>query len=178
MFVAPSLLAFCLSVLLPTLVRANCECGYTVRSTLYTELLETDFLHLTNITNNTDWLPQKYQITPALARGPFGKDASPSNVVSNPLANKYDWAGNGIKGGDAGLQLIVKGGEPPQGGMIPMAEIVTNRTDFLYGSFRVGMRMTAVNGTCGGFFWVCRICLRFQHPISIQPRSNSHSLVL
>ena len=155
MFVPPSLPTLLLSLLLATLVRADCECGYTVNSTLYTDLLEADFLHLTNITNNTDWLPQKYQITPAVARGPFGKDASPNNVVPNPLASKYDWAGNGIHGGDAGLQLIVRGGAPPPpGGLIPMAEIVTNRSDLLYGSFRVGMRMTAVNGTCGAFFWV------------------------
>ncbi len=155
MFAPSPLLTFVLSLLLPTLVQANCECGYTVNSTLYTDLIESDFLHLTNITNNTDWIPQKYQIKPELARGPFGKDARLNNVLPNPLANHYDWAGNGVNGGDAGLQLIVRGGVPPKGGLIPMAEIVTNRTDILFGSFRVGMRMTATNGTCGAFFWVC-----------------------
>ena len=154
MFVAASLLSWVASLLLATLVQADCECGYVVNSTLYTDLLETDFLHLNNITNNTDWQAQKYQITPALARGPYGKDASPNNVVPNPLANHDDWAGNGINGGDAGLQMVVKGGVLPKGGMIPMAEIVSNRTDLLYGSFRVGMRLTATNGTCGAFFWV------------------------
>ena len=171
MFVAPLLLTSVLSLLLATLVRADCECGYTVNSTLYTDLLETDFLHLNNITNNTDWQAQKYQISPALARGPYGKDASLSNVIPNPLANHYDWAGNGINGGDAGLQMIVRGGVPPQGGMIPMAEIVSNRTDVWYGSFRVGMRLTATNGTCGAFFWVCHLSAVSIH----QHRTNTDS---
>lgn len=37
-----------------------------------------------------------------------------------------------------------------------MAEIVTNRSDIMYGSFRAGMKIAAVNGTCGAFFWVWR----------------------
>jgi len=89
------------------LVNGNCECGYTVNTTLYTDLIETDFLHLANITTNTDWQPQNYSVTSQLARGPFGKNASVADVVANPLKSMDDWAGNGQNGGDAGLQLYV-----------------------------------------------------------------------
>ena len=147
-----SLSAF--ATLLASLVRADCECGYTVNSTLYTDLIESDFLHLHNITNNTDWIRQDYQASAELVRGPYGKHAQVENVVTNPLKSQYDWSGNGINGGDAGLQLIVRGGDPGKGGLIPIAEMATNRTDILYGSFRAGMKIAAVNGTCGAFFWV------------------------
>jgi len=137
------------------LVRASCECGYTVNSTLYTDLIESDFLHLQNITTDTDWTPQEYQISAEIARGPYGKNPQKRNVVANPLKSQYDWSGKGINGADPGLQLIVRGGDPGKGKLIPMAELVTNRSDILYGSFRAGMKIAAVNGTCGAFFWVC-----------------------
>ncbi|KAK4694926.1 hypothetical protein P7C71_g2735, partial [Lecanoromycetidae sp. Uapishka_2] len=130
------------TLLLTPLVHANCECGYTANSTLYTDLIETDFLHLADIFTDTDWQPQNYTVTPALARGPYGKNASLSNVVTNPLKSKYDWAGDGVNGSDAGLQLFVRGGIP-QNGLIPMAELATARGDLLYGTYRVGMKATS-----------------------------------
>ena len=153
MFASPY--TFLLSVaalVLPALVRADCECGYVVNSTLYTDLLETDFLHSSSVT--TDWQAQKYSVQPQVSRGPYGKDAEVANVVPNPLKSKDDWSGNGTKGGEAGLQLIVRGGIPKDR-LIPMAELVSTREDMLYGSFRTAMRMTGTNGTCGAFFWVC-----------------------
>lgn len=152
MFIAP-FNAFC-TLLLATLVRCDCECGYTVNSTLFTDLVESDFLHIENITTNTDWQPQEYTVPADLARGPYGKDATLENVVANPLESQDDWAGDGVNGGDAGLQLFVRGGTPDEGGLIPMAELVTTRNDILYGSFRAGMKISSVNGTCGAFFWV------------------------
>jgi len=136
------------------LVRANCECGYTVNSTLYTDLIESDFLHLQNITTEPDWEAQEYQVPAEIARGPYGKNALKKNVVENPLKSQYDWSGKGINGADPGLQLIVGGGDPGKGNLIPMAELVTNRSDIFYGSFRAGMKIPAINGTCGAFFWV------------------------
>lgn len=142
-------------------VRSDCECGYTVDSLLYTDLLESDFLHLPNITTDTDWDPQKYNISADIARGPFGKNATLQNVVSNPLKSKDKnvWTGESQLGGDAGLQLIVRGGVPSDG-LIPMAELTTERNDLYYGSFRAGMKLTGTNGTCGAFFWVCRVLFR------------------
>ncbi|KAA6408617.1 MAG: glycoside hydrolase family 16 [Lasallia pustulata] len=145
------LLALLLLLLSPP-TRADCECGYTVNATLYTDLLETDFLHLPNITRDTDWQPQNYTVSPAAARGPYGKNASLSNVVANPLHDNNTSAGPGLLGGDPGLQLWVRGGIP-QDGLIPIAEIASARDDMLYGSFRASMKLTGTPGTCGAFFW-------------------------
>ena len=41
--------------------------------------------------------------------------------------------------------------------MIGMGEIVSERTDMLYGSFRVAMQLTGEAGTCGAFFFVSYI---------------------
>lgn len=154
MFFASSILL----LLLAHFVHSDCECGYTVNSTLYTDLIETDFLHLANINTDTDWQPQNYTVTPELARGPYGKNASLSNIVANPLKSQYDWAGNGINGGDAGLQVIVRGGVP-QDGLIPMGELASTRSDLLQGTFRAGMKVTPTSGTCGAFFWVSTFIL-------------------
>lgn len=154
MFATPcSIFAFFTVFYLPSLVRSDCECGYLVDNTLYTDLLETDFLHANNVTG--DWQAQNYTVSPDESRGPYGKSASVNNVVSNPTRRKSDWAGQGTKGGDAGLQLIVRGGIP-QNKLIPAAELVSIRSDLYYGSYRTAMRLTGVNGTCGAFFWVCQ----------------------
>ena len=155
MFLSPiALFPLLTTIALVRLTRASCECGYTLNTSLYTDLLETDFLHLPNITADTDWQPQNYTVTAANARGPYGKNASLTNVLANPLKSQYNWAGAGINGGDAGLQLFVRGGIPADG-LVPIAEIATSRTDLWFGTFRVGMKITKTNGTCGAFFWVC-----------------------
>jgi hypothetical protein len=135
---------------------AYCECGYSVNRTsdasfeVFTDLFENDFLHAANPTDER-WTPQQYNVTPKLARGPYGKEFRLANVVSNPLRDPFSWAGASVNGGDAGLQLWVR---KDADGLIPAAEIAAQRTDILYGSFRVGMKMSKVNGTCGAFFWV------------------------
>lgn len=151
--------SICFLSFLHPVVRADCECGYTVNSAVYTELIETDFTQVKSIATNTDWAPQSYTVDQAMARGPFGKNASLTNVLSNPLKNKDQPTGDSVRGGDAGLQLIVRGG-PPANGLIPIAEISSERTDLFYGSFRAGMKLTGTNGTCGAFFWVCSIACR------------------
>ncbi|KAL8898976.1 MAG: hypothetical protein Q9207_006429 [Kuettlingeria erythrocarpa] len=139
------------ALLFASTTSANCECGYTVNGTLYTDLTESDFLHLKDV-NQSGWSPQDYTVPADKARGPYGKNASPKQIVFNPLKSQYDWAGDGIKGGDAGVQLFVGGGVP-EDGLIPIAEMTTNRTDILYGSFRTGLKLTGTPGTCGAFFW-------------------------
>jgi len=138
------------TLLLARVVTANCECGYTVGSSLYTELLETDFLH-TNVSVDPDWAPQNYTVTPAASNGPYGKNASVTNVVSN-LLPANDWMGDGSLGGTGGLQLWVRGGIPKDG-LVPMAECAATREDMLYGSYRASMKLSGVNGSCGAFFW-------------------------
>lgn len=136
----------------------DCSCGYLVHAAtnveqqLYTEILETDFLHVQDMVSNPCWSPQEYNVTAAIGRGSYGKEATPANVVPNPYANLTTWTGPGILGGNAGLQLWVD--STLVDGLVPMGEIASKRMDMSYGSFRVGMEVTAVPGTCGAFFWV------------------------
>ncbi len=132
-----------------------CPCGFAVNGsdTVFTDMVETDFLHLTNITDAIDWQVQEYNVTRKNARGPFGKLAAPENVVANPLQDQYSWNGSSVLGGDPGMQMWVRG--VPVEGMVGMGEIAALRDDMLYGTFRVGMKLTGVRGTCGAFFWVC-----------------------
>ena len=123
---------------------ASCQCGFSVNSTsdpqyqIFTDYLETDF------TRGTlgGWIAQDYNITPAVARGPQGKLASQKNVVPS----------------SSGLQLWVR--SQLLDNMIPMAEVDSQRTDMLYGSFRMRAKMTNVNGTCGAMFWVTMVSSR------------------
>ncbi|TKA66637.1 hypothetical protein B0A55_10862 [Friedmanniomyces simplex] len=128
---------------------AACSCAYytlnatnTPNHAIFTESLETDFTQpnasLTwDSTPNFGWQAQAYNVTSTAARGPYGKTAEISNVVLNPQG--------------LGLDLWVR--SQPLEGMVPIAEVVTARTDILYGSFRAGMKTTGVNGTCGAFFF-------------------------
>lgn len=154
---------------------SDCTCGYSVNinsSTnssqsyaIFTELLETDFTHTTQIHYplNPCWRPQEYEISPSWAHGTYGKSANLSNVVPNPFSSWNNWVNtSGIYGSEApGLQLWV-GATPihiwhirESYEVITMGEIMSNRSDILYGSFRVAMQVTGTPGTCGAFFWVC-----------------------
>ncbi|KKY27042.1 putative galactosyl transferase [Diplodia seriata] len=155
-----------LALLLPSLVTAKCECGYSVNKTsdeshmVWTDMMETDFLHIDDLSNRTDslghgmnnigWVPQAYNVSAEDARGQRGKMAQVENVVANPLMDKSEWAGQALSPGDAGLQLIVR--STLVDNMVPFGELVSTRTDMRYGSFRVQMKMSWVPGTCGAFF--------------------------
>ncbi|KAF2762856.1 concanavalin A-like lectin/glucanase [Pseudovirgaria hyperparasitica] len=138
-------------------VLASCECGYSVNSTtdekhaVFTDLHETDFLHISDLNTPTGWRPQDYKVSPRDARGPYGKSFSIANVIPNPMKNNYDWAGESARGGDAGLQLWVR--SKVQTVNVGSAELAGDRQDMLYGSFRVAMKMSRYSGTCGAFFW-------------------------
>ncbi|KAF2138694.1 glycoside hydrolase family 16 protein [Aplosporella prunicola CBS 121167] len=143
---------------LPNTASAKCECGYSLNKTtdasheVWTDLLETDFMHADTLNSESiGWSPQEYNVTSKSARGPYGKMASLANVIANPLKNSWDWSGEGIHGGDPGMQLWARSEIVED--MVGMGEIVADRTDMLYGSFRVAMKLTAVPGTCGAFFW-------------------------
>ena len=138
---------------------AACECGYSLNKTsdadyaVFTELIENDFLHTsTEDFTTVGWQPQVYNVTAANARGPYGKDMELSNIISNPLKDSKSWSGQAEHGGDAGLELWVRGNH--QDGLVSGAEIITERTDALLGSFRVGMKLSNSSGTCGAFFYV------------------------
>lgn len=167
-----------------TPVHARCECGFTVNDTdkhpfaLFTDLLETDFLHLEYLPNATTWnkpkfdigwQPQVYNVTPVAARGPYGKYVAASNVVANPISGAMNWSGPGALGGDPGLQVWARSrihnladGDHIDS-LVGMGEITSLRDDMLYGSFRVGLKTSPVNGTCSAFFWVSTRANRSDH---------------
>jgi len=142
-----------------TSTATSCSCGYAINSpssnttTVYTQLLETDFLHLYSTSKNPCWQPQTYNVTASDARGPQGKLATPKNIVPNPLSSWDVWEGDGILGGDPGLRVWVNATEVD--GMVPLGEMVSLRDDMLYGSYRINMKVSGTPGTCGAFFWVC-----------------------
>ncbi|KAF2198071.1 concanavalin A-like lectin/glucanase [Delitschia confertaspora ATCC 74209] len=135
---------------------AYCECGYSVNKTtdtqheIFTDLIENDFLHTSKI-EGSGWRPQEYNVSAKDARGPYGKQFLPENIVPNPLKDKKKWGGESKEGGDAGLQLWVRGDHSK--GFISASEMASDRKDTLYGSYRVGMKLSASQGTCGAFFW-------------------------
>jgi len=135
---------------------ADCECGYSVNATsymLFTDLIETNWLHIKNASLDTDWQPQNFSVDPQDSHGPYGRAARVGNVVSNPLKDQYSSAGPSVLGGDAGLQLWVR--STLEGGdLVSTAEIDTMRNDLLYGSFRAAFKLTGIPGTCGAFFYV------------------------
>ncbi|KAF2429770.1 concanavalin A-like lectin/glucanase, partial [Tothia fuscella] len=114
---------------------AICECGFSTNethNTVFTDYLEQDFTN-----GKVDgWIPQEYNVSQQDARGPYGKQAHPENVVPT----------------SQGLELWVRPSHI-ENKTIPMAEVASKRTDMLFGSFRIRARMSGVNGTCGAFFW-------------------------
>lgn len=139
----------------------GCSCGYTTtsprskNSAAFTEILETDFLRVSHY--QSAWIAQAYNVTPTGSRGSYGKSAQVGNVISNPIPSPHDWGGVGVHGSDPGLELWSRAGlvdiPGTDGKMIPIAEMVSTRNDILYGSFRIGLKTTDVNGTCGAFFF-------------------------
>jgi hypothetical protein len=115
--------------------------------------MESDFLH-TKTDNMTavGWRPQEYNMSAKAARGPFGKQFVVENVETNPLKDSDSWSGESDHGGDAGLQLWVRGDHAH--GFVSGSEMASVRDDALYGSYRVGMKLSGSNGTCGAFFYV------------------------
>ncbi|KIH90217.1 glycoside hydrolase, family 16 [Sporothrix brasiliensis 5110] len=134
---------------------ADCECGYSTvidgDVQAFTDLIETDFAHLDNISTNTDWVRQAFNVTSEKDRGSYGEMYAIENMRTQPDPNGQVEDGQAKNGQPAGLDLTVKANIVA--GMVPVSEIDTNRTDILYGSFRAGMKLTNVSGTCSAFFW-------------------------
>jgi hypothetical protein len=161
----PSLLLLAMS----RFSNAACECGYSINKTsdtshaVFTELLENDFLHTsTEDFNKIGWQAQVYNVSSKNARGPFGKSMDMENIVTNPLKDSKAWAGDAEHGGDAGVELWVRGDHGD--GFVSSSELVTMRNDSLYGSFRVGMKLSNSSGTCGAFFFVRSLESLMQSP--------------
>lgn len=134
----------------PHLVLADCECGYrvsvnttntttagTTAQYVLTDLIETNFANISDLSKNTDWVRQAFNTTATQARGTYGQMTAVENV-------------NSTEGG--GLGITVRAGTTD--GMVQGGEIDTARLDVFYGTFRSSMRLTDVSGTVSAFFWV------------------------
>ncbi|OAA59377.1 Concanavalin A-like lectin/glucanase [Cordyceps fumosorosea ARSEF 2679] len=128
-----------------------CSCGYQVggangESWLFTEVIETDFTRVKSIAAATDWRRQEFNVSAEAGRGKYSKYFTPKNVAIGPGG-----ATQGASGKQAGVELSV--GATIVNGAVPVAEMDTARQDLLWGSFRAGMKLTPVQGTCAAFFW-------------------------
>lgn len=139
------------------LFAADCECGYSINSTgdalhqVFTEVLESDFTTISNISLDTDWVAQEWKVEPEASKGPYGRQTMVTNIISNPVKN-LTAGSEGINGGPSGIELYVR--KVNQGERyVPVAELDSYRSDMLYGSFRAAFQTTKINGTCAAFFW-------------------------
>ena len=147
-----------LLIILARLVRADCECGYSIKDPksdlefyTFTDVIETDFTRMDDMMQNSDWVPTSYEVSAEKGRGEYGKIFDKENVVHRREGSEED--PQPPEDAARGLELVVD--QELVDGHVPGAEIDTARLDIHWGSFRVGMRTTDVNGTCAAFFWVC-----------------------
>lgn len=137
-------------------VFGHCECGYSVRDQgakdatwIFTDIIESDFKESKDISRNSDWMRQQFNVSAKAGRGEYGKAFIPSNIgIFAPPSS-----GNGQRPEQSGLKLRV--GSDIANGAVSGAEMDTTRQDIYHGSFRTGMKLTRTNGTCAAFFWVC-----------------------
>lgn len=141
---------------------ADCECGYAITSDssenlVFTDLLESDFVHL-DVTDRSQgygrygWAAQAFNMSMQAARGPYGEFFTLDNVVANNIADIRVFDTAGEKGGDAGVRLVVKSESVDS--MLSTSEIATTDLNYFHGTFRAGIKLTGVAGTCSAFFWV------------------------
>lgn len=75
------------------------------------------------------------------------------NSVSNAIADLRNWTTAPVLGGDPGLRLLVAPGIPPNS-LVPVAEVDSSRVDLLYGSYRFGVKVPSIAGTCTSVYFV------------------------
>lgn len=151
-------LLFALAGLAQAQAQRSCQCGLSVASRdnetdswLFTEMIETDFSTVQDMTTMTDWVRQEYNVSAEDGRGEYGKAFVTSNV--EPMIN------NGVLGDEASGRgekrvLGLKVNSSLSDDAVPAAEIDSSRLDLHWGSYRTGMKVTGSNGTCSAFFWV------------------------
>jgi hypothetical protein len=137
---------------------ADCECGYSTAAAgeptifTFTDLLESDFTRVADITASPDWDRPEFNKTKEAARGMYGQNFDGSNIVSFPATRTKDRCKIADDGLDAGLRLAVK--KSIVDGYVPGAELDSSRLDIFQGSFRTSMKLSSTPGTCAAFFWV------------------------
>ncbi|KAM0260033.1 hypothetical protein ACHAQJ_002957 [Trichoderma viride] len=152
-----------LLAMMPHLVAADCECGFVAHSSskqkrdgnsetgqlLFMNMLESKFFELKNISLDSTWKRQQYNVSARAGRGEYGKSFAIGNVYDITSNDEEDSVTSNDS--DSGVALVV--GSTVANDSVPVAEIDTAREDMHYGSYRAGMKLTPVNGTCSAFFW-------------------------
>ncbi|KAK7966975.1 glycoside hydrolase family 16 protein [Apiospora aurea] len=152
-----------LFLLHPLPTAADCECGYSTTTTtsggaasdtVFSELLESDFTRIDYFGDDYKgpqrWARQAFDKSAGTARGPFGEAYVTENARSDiiPTTARNSKISNND---NCGLQLVV--GSKVVDGMVQNAEIATMGQDYFHGTYRVGLKVTDVPGTCTAFFW-------------------------
>ncbi|KAL6822107.1 glycoside hydrolase family 16 protein [Trichoderma sp. SZMC 28015] len=159
-------------VLMSCLVAADCECGFLTQQSsgnqtrngtvdgngqlFFTNMMESKFFAMRDISRDGTWKRQQYNVSARAGRGEYGKSFGLDNVYTTAHDDGDDTdatesdGSNNSNGGD-GVGLVV--GSTVWDEAIPVAELDSARKDLHYGSYRAGMKLTAVNGTCAAFFW-------------------------
>ncbi|KAL7918526.1 glycoside hydrolase family 16 protein [Trichoderma austrokoningii] len=147
---------------LPRLVAADCECGFVTHASMqkqarnssapaqlfFTNMMESKFFELKNISLDSTWKRQQYNVSARAGRGEYGKTFAVNNVYSVPSTGGDEADSNS---GNDGIALVV--GSSVGNSSVPVAELDSARSDMAFGSYRAGMKLTPVNGTCAAFFW-------------------------
>ncbi|KJZ76055.1 hypothetical protein HIM_04511 [Hirsutella minnesotensis 3608] len=140
----------------PALVSAACKCGFSTGEAaddgthlLFTNMLESDFTNMESVSETNDGVPQQFNVSAQVARGRYGKSFSPSNIVARPkaIAEPQDSGSSAV----GGLGLRVE--STVRDGTISVAEVDSANMDMHWGSYRAGLKLTPVRGTCAAFFW-------------------------
>lgn len=150
-----------LSLVVSPIAGETCMCGYAMTDdyahesgrVVFTDMLVTDFTSLNDISQNTDWTRQQFNVSAEAGRGTFGKSFQVGNVFSFPGSNV---PGHQDLMSDAKSQRAMAlrvGSLPTDIGAISAAEIDSNRNDMFWGSYRVVMKLPRNSGTCSAFFW-------------------------
>ncbi|KAL7808425.1 family 16 glycoside hydrolase [Trichoderma gracile] len=153
--------------LLSCLVAADCECGFVQDSPpeeaggggdgsadgrlLFTNMMESKFFELRNISLDGNWKRQQYNVSARAGRGEYGKAFAVKNVYTIAADGDGENVDDADAGPGEGIALVV--GSTLVDEAIPVAELTSARKDMYFGSYRAGMKLTPVNGTCAAFFW-------------------------
>ncbi|SPO02725.1 uncharacterized protein DNG_05400 [Cephalotrichum gorgonifer] len=147
-------------------VKADCECGYSTKvgdykhASVFTELLETDFSQMDDLTKSHDWVLPAFNVTKEQTHGTFGLTFLPENIIATAgkglglvrsETGKAERVGKTPPAPNVALELRVSSNIDE--GRVSVAELDTQQSDLRYGSYRANMQLTDVAGTCAAFIW-------------------------
>lgn len=145
-----------------------CECGFSLKDSTqdaetwtFTDVLETDFRTWRQLSKDSSWDEQSFNVSAKDGRGSYGKYFTTANIEAQSVMEQDQDPSER----DGGLELRV--GSSLVDNAIPSAELDTARLDLHWGSYRASMKVTGIAGTCAAFFWVS-----YQTSLYDPPRSD------